>query len=557
MRRLFWIAPLCLVSLSSAVVHYQAQFQPDAKQVLVSISLDAPSKQETFHIPAWCPGYYQIAHYEHGISSFDAKTPDGQHLTTRRSGTRDWQVDDPDQKPFTVSYEVDGSDEGLGFFGTAVSDADGFINGASAFMYVDGRLTEPDDLKITRPDGWDLATPLDADASGLYQAGGYDELIDSPIQVGRFVRKTFTAEQIPFEVIYVAPDGHPRTDTDAQTARIAKLVVPAIKMFGGAPFAHYTFIIHLAPGSFQGGLEHRASDVIDIQNTDPLDMDDLITHEYFHAWNVKNIRPAVLGPFDYTKEVRTDNIWFAEGVTDYYAKLDAYKSGLEDLTYLFDQLTQQAGDLDHETDRLKYTLAQASRGAWEGGSEGLGNLSYYEKGLLAGLILDAEIRGATQGQKSLDDVMRLLYQRHRLPQPGYAEDEIKKTVNEVAETDLSAIYDTLVYSTKEMPYEELRKIGLRVTERNHPFQDPGFRVDPAGRVTELNSTLEGRGLQLQDAVALDHVDGTSARFSVERGSTSFHISVPVKTVMGDRIAIEPDPMATPEQKKLRDEWLKR
>ena len=478
-------------------------------------------------------------------------------MTSRKTGARDWQVDDPDQKPFTVSYAVEGNDDGLGFFGTAVSDSTGFINGASAFMYVDGRLTEPADLKISAPQGWDLATPLDADPDGTYKAGGYDELIDSPIQAGKFVRKTFTAEQVPFEVDYVAPDGHPRADLDLQTARFAKLVVPAIKMFGGAPFAHYTFIIHLAPGSFQGGLEHRASDVINIQNTDPLSIDDLVTHEYFHAWNVKNIRPAVLGPFDYTKEVRTDNLWFAEGVTDYYAKLDAYQSGLNDLSYLFDQLNQAVNELERAPDRTKYTLAQASRGAWEGGSEGLGNLSYYEKGLLAGLVLDAGIRNATQGQKSLDDVMRALYQRHRLPQPGYAEDEIKATVNEVAGADLSSMYDTLIYSTKEIPYDELRKIGLRVTEKNRPFQDPGFSVDSAGRVTSLSSTLEGRGLQLQDSVSLDQLSGGTARFSVERGSVSFHISVPLKTVMGDKIEIAPDPMATPAAQKLRDAWLKR
>jgi predicted metalloprotease with PDZ domain len=557
MKRLIWLATLSLASLGHAVVHYQIDFQPDAKQVRVTIQLDNPGKAETFHIPAWSPGFYQIARYQTGISHVQALTPDGQALAVQRDGSRGWQVQDPEAKPYSLSYFVEGNDEGLGFFGTAVSDDDGFVNGASAFMYLDARITEPASLKISAPTGWDIATPLDPDAAGEYEAGGYDELIDSPIQVGRFVRKSFTAENLPFQVVYVAPDGHARADLDVETARFAKLVVPAIKMFGGAPFKHYTFFIHLAPGSFSGGLEHRACTVINIQNTNPLNIDDLITHEYFHAWNVKNIRPLVLGPFDYTKEVRTDNLWFAEGVTDYYAKLDAYQSGLDNLGYLFDQFTEEESVLQRTRDRTKYTLAQASRGAWEGGSEGLGDLSYYDKGLLVGLFLDAEIRSATHGEKSLDDVMRLLYERHHLPLPGYAEDEIRSTVSEVAGTDLKSIYDVLVYSTKEVPYKELQKLGIRAIEANVAFQDPGFHVDPSGRITDLRDALKGQGLALGDAMSLENLDGDKAKYSVLRGHLSFHVTVTVKSVLGDHFEIEPDPLASAEASKLRDEWLKR
>jgi predicted metalloprotease with PDZ domain len=561
MRRLLCLAAagisLALCSLGHAAVHYQIEFKPDARQVEVGIEVDSPAKLETFHIPAWSPGFYQIAHYQAGISHVEAKTSDGQTLAFRHTDSREWQVDDPDGKPFRLTYMVDGNDEGLGFFGTEVDLNDGFVNGASAFMYADGRLTEPVELKISPPPGWDLATPLDADASGAFAAGGYDELIDSPIQVGRFIRKSFTAVGIPYQVIYVAPDGRPRTNVDAETARFAKLVAPAVKMFGSAPFKHYTFFIHLAPGSFSGGLEHRACTVINLQNTNPLDVDDLITHEYFHAWNVKNIRPAVLGPFDYTKEVRTDNLWFAEGVTDYYAKLDAYQSGLENVSYLFGEFTREIATLHLQRDRTKYTLAQASHGAWEGGSEGLGDLSYYDKGLLVGLVLDAEIRGATAGQKSLDDVMRLLYQRHHLPLPGYAEDEIRSTVSEVAGTDLGAVYDKLVYSTQEIPYDELHKLGLRVLEPDTAFRDTGFRIDASGRIVELSDAVKGEGLQVGDTVTLEKLDGGIAKFAGQRGHQSFHVTVQLKSILWDQFVVEPDPLASAETAKLREAWLKR
>jgi predicted metalloprotease with PDZ domain len=557
MRRLFWLAGLGLSSLGQAVVHYHIDFQPAAKQLWVTIQLDNPGESETFRIPAWAPGFYQIAQYQDGISQVEARTPDGKTLMISRDGDRGWKVADQDRKPIVFSYRVKGDEAGLGFFATAVHDADGYVCGASAMMYVDGRITEPDTLKVEIPTGWDIATPLDPDQNGEYQAGGYDELIDSPIQVGRFVRKSFTAMDRPFQVIFVAPDGHPKADLDYETTRISKLVTPAIKMFGKTPFKHYTFFLHLAPGSFSGGLEHRASTVIDIQNSKPLGIDDLLTHEYFHAWNVKNIRPAVLGPFDYTKDVRTDNLWFAEGVTDYYAKLDAYKSGLNDLTYLIEQLTEVTVALQHSRDRTKYTLAQASRGAWEGGSEGLGDLSYYDKGLLVGLILDANIRSVTGGKKSLDDVMRTLYDRHHLPLPGYAEDEIRTTINEVSGTDFKNLYNTLIYSTNELPYEDVQKIGIRVITPNHAFRDPGFRVDALGKVTEVDDSAKEKGLRLDDSVVVEGTEGPVAMLSVKRGNLNFRVTLPIKASTGTQYRVEPDPLATQAACKLREAWLSR
>ena len=554
-KRCFTLASLTLASLSHAVVHYGIDFQPTNKQVQVTIQLDSPNKVETFRIPAWSPGYYQIAKYQDGLSNVEAKATDGLNLSVTSDGPRAWKVQDPELKPYTLTYSVAGNDPGLGFFGTAVHDQDGFVNGASAFMNVDGRIKEPAHLRILTPPGWDVATPLDPGVDGDLVANGYDELIDSPIQAGRFVRKTFVAGGIPFQVIYVSPDGQIRADLDAETDRFSKLVTPALALFDGAPFKRYTFYIHLAPGSFSGGLEHRACTVIDIQNSRPFLIDDLATHEYFHAWNIKNIRPAVLGPFDYTKEVRTDNLWFGEGVTDYYAKLTAYQSGLDDVQWLYEQLTQELAILQHSRSRSKYTLAQASRGAWEGESEGLGDLSYYDKGLLVGLVLDSEIRDATHGEKSLDDVMRLLFDEHHLPLPGYAEGEIREKVNLIAGVDMSSVYDTMVYTTKEMPFKELEKLGIRAILKSQPYRDTGFHIDESGKIISMVTGLKTQGLQVDDIVTLEKIDGDQAKFKVDRGQQTFHAVVTVHTSLGDEYRIEPDPLASPERRKLRTAWL--
>jgi predicted metalloprotease with PDZ domain len=359
----------------------------------------------------------------------------------------------------------------LGFFGTSVLAKTAFVNGPSAFMYVDGRITEPTHLKVSLPEGWKIATAADADPAGVYRAGGYDEMVDHPIQMGSFESRKFEVAGIPFEVVFVSKDQRYLCDLDAEAAQLKTIAAPAIKMFGGAPFKHYTFFLHLSVGDFNGGLEHRACNVIATYNSKRLDLDDLAAHEYFHAWNVKQIRPKILGPFDYTAPQRTGNLWFSEGVTDYYAQMTTYRSGLKDKDWLYRQLGNNVSELQRSRNRHKYSVSETSRITWENGGFGVGDLSYYTKGLLCGWLLDSAIRDATDGSKSLDDVMRLMFQRYRLPKPGFEENGILSTINEVAGKDLTALYNRIVNTTEELPYGELVKIGISV--------DPS-----SGRVTE-------------------------------------------------------------------------
>ncbi len=449
-----------LPAIAAADLHYTLAPEPQHKSVRVTIVVEKPNATETFRIPAWCPGFYFLLNYEKKISDFKAVDGAGKELAVEHGfDPRQWTVKDPSKKPITISYRVLGDDPGLGFFGTSVIAHTAFVNGPSAFMYDPERLTEPVSLKVTLPDRWDIATSMDS-APGGYKASGYDELADHPIQMGHFERRKFEIKRVPFEVIFVSKDQQYRPNLTDETERLRRLSAPAIELFGGAPFKRYVYIFHLAVGDFNGGLEHRASNTQAINNTRPLGIDELATHEYFHAWNVKNIRPKVLGPFDYTRPNRTSNLWFAEGVTDYYAYLTAYRTGLHDANWLMRSISGQIRDLQRSKVRLQKTLAQSSSETWENGGFGIGDLSYYTKGLLVGWIFDAAIRGATNGQKSLDDVMRLMYARYRLPQVGYAEDGILNAINEVGGTDFTELYHRMVDSTDDLPYEQVRQMGL-------------------------------------------------------------------------------------------------
>lgn len=464
--------PLCralvalafLPSLSLAVVRYTLTAEPEHKSVRVTITIDEPGTQESFRIPYWCPGFYFQEHYEQKISDFKAVDKEGGALKVDHSeDARQWVVSDPDHRQMTVSYRVVGDDPGLGFFGTSVLPKTAFVNGASAFMYIGGRLTEPTDLQIKVPEGWLIATPADPNEDGTgYKASGYDEMIDHPIQMGHFEVRKFTQAGIPFQVVFVSKDQQYRPDLDQETERLKQVSLPALKLFGGASFKRYIFFIHLAVGNFNGGLEHRACNVQAVANSRPLGIDDLAAHEYFHAWNVKQIRPKILGPFDYSKPQRTGNLWFSEGVTDYYAKITTYRSGLQDQAWLFKDLGGQVAELQRSQVRHQFTVADASRQAWEHGGFGLDDLSYYTKGLLIGWILDAVIRDATDGEKSLDDVMKLMYKRYSLPQAGFEENGILEVLNEVAGIDMADTYAQMVNSTADLPYDLLQKIGILV-----------------------------------------------------------------------------------------------
>jgi len=473
MKRYF-LAALFLPCFALADVHYTLEPLPAAKSLRVAVQLEDAKAIESFRIPAWTPGMYVLMNYQDKISDIKATDAEGRPLHIEPVDKRKWVVTNPSKGPVTFSYRVLGDDGGLGFFGANVRDDKAFVNGASTFMYVDGRLTERSTLRLKLPAGWDVATAMSSQGTE-FVAEGYDEFIDHPIQLGKFVRRNFTVEGIPFEAIYVAPDNKPRCDVDRETERLRKQSIPTVRMFGGASFKKYLYIIHLAVGDFSGGLEHRACNVQAVPNLKPLNLDTLATHEYFHAWNVKQIRPAVLGPFDYTKQVRTGNLWFAEGVTDYYAYKHTYASGLFDSDWLLSSLAAQISDYESGQTRLTKTVEDSSRENWENGGFGVGDLSYYTKGLLIGWIFDAEIRKATGGRKSLDDVMRTLYARCMLPNPGYGEDELIATINTVAGTDLTSLYMDMVRSTKPLPYDRLQDIGLMVIKPGEVIPGSGSK----------------------------------------------------------------------------------
>lgn len=560
-----------LPGAASAQVRYTLTPEPENKSVRVSITAKTTAPQTAFRIPAWVPGFYVILDNQKKISDAKAFDSAGKPLTVlHEADPRQWVVKTPSPTEVTFNYRVLGDDPGLGFFAVNVRPKTAFVNGPAAFMYIEGRKEEPTFLKIQNPEGWQVGTSMTMNSDGSFKARDYDELVDHPIDLGIFTKRSFQEGGVTYVANYMTMgDPFPGDRADQETARLQQLVRPAIRMFGGAPFKKYVFHIHLQVGNFGGGLEHQASVTMATPNRTPLGIDDLVTHEFMHAWNVKNIRPKVLGPFDYTKEVRTDNLWFAEGVTDYYAKLHAYQSGLNGVdSYLFPAFSREIKDYQNGTTRLDKTLAEASRGAWEGGSQGTGDLSYYNKGQLVGWILDAMIRTRTNGKKSLDDVFRFMMSKYHLPAaPGYEENGILQAINQVSGQDFSELYKKMVYTTEELPYELLQNIGLKVVYPDQDYLTLGFKANEQGIVEEIDTEMSDPGLQLGDRIIsvngvpygplVKNVKPEGYWLSIRRGEESDRLQVRPVVKHSSGFFVYADPAANDQQAALREGWLQR
>jgi predicted metalloprotease with PDZ domain len=345
------------------------------------------------------------------------------------------------------------------------------LNGAATFLTLVETGKRPHDLQLELAANWKQSmTGLDAAPDGRanhYRAADFDTLVDSPIVAG-------SPEVHEFEVdgskhVVVNAGDFTGWDGKRAAADLEKLVREHRRMWGFLPFKRYVFLCVFRRGG--GGLEHRNSTLLTSTATGMrtpasyLSWLTFVSHEYFHAFNVKRLRPVELGPFDYEKEPRTTGLWVAEGITAYYdgllttrARLGTAKDFLARLSGNIDRLQKSPG-------RLQQTLEQASLNVWTSSLSGLGGdnktVSYYVKGPVVAFLLDAKVRQATKGAKSLDQVMKLAYERYS-GEKGFPAEQFRKTAEEVAEVDLQAWFKKAVASTEELDYAEaLDWFGLR------------------------------------------------------------------------------------------------
>lgn len=402
-------------------------------------------------LPAWTPGSYMIREYARHVQEFAACSAAGAGLPWRKLDKATWRIETSGAPYVRVSYKVYANE--LTVRTSHLDSSHGYFNPATVCMYIPDRTDELLVVHVIAPEGWHVATGLDPIGDGeigdgrlehapspisnlqppapvaSFIARDYDELVDAPFECGTHRLLAFEVDGIPHRIALWGRGNEDQAQLIADTKRI---VETTRDMFGGLPYDHYTFIVHLADGR-GGGLEHRNSVtmLVDRWTFQPRKSYErylgLTAHEFFHVWNVKRLRAVPLGPFDYSRENYTRQLWAMEGVTSYYTELLLLRAGLIAPARYFELLSDKIKALQGQPGRALQSLEQSSFDAWiklYRPDENTPNsaISYYLKGELVALLLDLEIRRRTTGARALDDVLRSLYANYPIAGPGIPED---------------------------------------------------------------------------------------------------------------------------------------
>src|SRR5579864_198724 len=461
--------------------------QPAAHLFEVTVTVADPDPAgQRFMLPVWIPGSYMVREFARNIVTLRAFNDAGRKVRIEKTDKQSWQAA-PVKGELTLRYEVYAWD--MSVRAAHLDDTTGFFNGTSVFLSAVGHEEAQCVVDIQKPAGneyrnWRVATALPEARGtrrygfGEYRAHNYDELVDHPVTLGEFALGTFKAHGVPHDIVIAGRVV--ALDMDRLATDLKRICEAQIALFEPkskkAPVDRYVFMTQAVSDGY-GGLEHRASTALicnraDLPVTGRPETSEgyrtylgLCSHEYFHTWNVKRIKPAAFVPYDLTRENYTSLLWLFEGFTSYYDDLILVRSGVISPEDYLGMAGKVIGGVLRGSGRQKQTVAESSFDAWvkyyrqdENAPNAI--VSYYTKGSLVALAFDLTIRAQTNNRKSLDDVMRLLWQRfgrdfYRGKPVGVEESEIEAIFAEATGVQLAELFAEAVHGTRDLPLDTL------------------------------------------------------------------------------------------------------
>ena len=489
-------------------------------EVEAALGPDEPAPEAW--LPVWTPGSYLVREHARHVERFEAFDAAGRPLPVRKTAKNRWRVLGAPGGAVRYRYVLYAHD--LSVRTAFVADDFGVLDPAAVFVALAGREARPVQVRFELPEGWALrcvGAAAKPGQVGRLRAERFEALLERPCLLGPVQADTFEVDGVPHALAYV---GRTERWDRPRAVRDVRRIVEAERDFWGGrlPYRHYTFLQVLERRRGMGGLEHAQGTLL---LAPPLAMRDeeryrdwlgLLAHELFHAWNVKRLRPVELRRYELQREQLTPSLWIAEGLTSYYDDLLLARAGLLDETAYLKRLSTQIEAVQRTPGRAWQSLVEASWDAWikyyrPGEQSPNATVSYYRKGAVVGWLLDATIREATGGRRSLDDALRLAFERFGDGR-GYGHDEFRQVLEEVAGRSLRDFYAAYVEGTEELDYTPaLRWFGLRFAERPSASDD-GKEAPPAAW---LGVDLEGGHGQLR----LRHVlrDGPGWRAGLSAG----------------------------------------
>jgi predicted metalloprotease with PDZ domain len=484
LKRVLLILSISAISMTINAINYSVSFSK-VKSHYVSVDIEFNARDKAyvdFKVPVWTPGSYKVREFSNAFENVSAD-----NLEIKRLNKNTWRIFTDGQSQVSLSYDVY-----CFIVSVRQSYADeyyAFLHGVSVFGYLEGYENEQIYLTIHPNDNWanvEVSLPKIKNLRYSYKCSDYDLLADSPIALGNFDTIGYTSGDVPHKIVMI---GEGNYDLNKVMEDFKKISDTQIEMMGSHPSSQYVhFIYNVSQGG--GGLEHANSQTSMMPRWNYTNSNKyrsflgLIAHEYFHLWNIKRIRPKELGPFDYDREVYSEMLWVAEGITSYYDDITLLRMGAYTKEEYLKIITSQMGRLENSPGKTVMSLAHSSLLAWVKAylpNEESSNktISYYNKGMIVAVLLDLEIRSSSN--YSLDDVMRKLYADFYLENSrGFTYDEFVAVCSALAGKDMSIFLNDVVHSLKPINYDIFKEFGLDLTI------DKSYSIEPwSGISTEL------------------------------------------------------------------------
>ena len=473
----FFIVGVCVLFgsfdvIAQAPIEYTVSLPAPQTQIVEIECLiqDLTESSLEVKLPVWRPGKYQVLDPAGTLYHFTAKNLKGESLRVRKTDKSSWQIDLAGASAARIAYSIYANS--LSDRTRHVDDSHAFLSGSAVFVYSPSRRSDPVLVRVEAPKSWRIASGLEADPENknILRAGSYDLLVDSPLEIGIHRRHTFRVFERLHELIVW---GEAEYDADAMVSDFKRIVENQIALWGRPPYERYVFLLHVGPG-FRGGTEHINSTIMQADRErleDPKlykEFLGLVSHEFFHTWNIKQIRPSELSPYQYQVENYTSLLWLVEGTTSYYDDLSLVRTGLISTKEYYKRLSKLIDSYRRTPGRVVQSLAESSFDAWIKFTHPTPHsrnttVSFYSKGALVSLLLDLFIRNETGGEAALDDVLRRLYQEFPLEGTGYTEADVKRLVDETIKKDCQSFFDSYVTGLSPLNLESaLLTVGLKL-----------------------------------------------------------------------------------------------
>jgi predicted metalloprotease with PDZ domain len=578
--------PACIcffgvAATAGAAIRYDVSLTSPEQHIFhVSMQIPDVKDEVTVQMAAW-NALYQIRDFSARVQRVEAFTG-GENVRIEKLDKQTWRV--KGSGTITIRYATFW-DEG-GPFATQLNADHVFINPAMILMYVPARRSEPVQLGVSDvPREWQ-ATSASLQVTGtvggarlfLFQAASYDELADAPIEAGKGARFDVPGLDPPVHAVVHGDDWKKKRVEDD----LRRICAYEVKLMDGAPYAHYTFIVHFgkAATGAGGGMEHANSTAISVRSDE--DFANVAAHEFFHLWNVKRIHPATLDPVDYSSEQYTRALWFAEGVTNTYASYTLVRTGIWSKGQFYFDLGEQISELEAREANAWQSAEQSSLDAWLEKyplyNRPQNSVSYYTKGQVLGVLLDILIRDRTENEKSLDDVLRAMNQEFARKNLAYRDSlDVRLTAERVAGGSFEDFFQKYVAGTEPLPYQRLfamAGIELTTTQRRRPALGFLASRDENGslvvRSVEPNGPAEA-GVRVDDVVTgwngaepprslerwvYSQKKGNAVKLGIRRDGTNITVQLRLGEAVETSYRLAEDARASEKATHIRDGLLR-